>query len=166
VTNHPNQFAIGQPVLFVQRSDPRGQWQAGTVTSVTAVSSLREEVPYADTYRQREEAKKHSAECEGFLYQILPDTGDPNEELVSKVCTCRWLIADADASGRWRDTPMIAERRQFQLLWTDTGGDLSIDSSNTPLEETDIVHLSRGDASAEVDTHDLLKWAATPGGEG
>lgn len=161
MTDHPNQFAIGQPVLFLSLADPLDNWRPGAIASVTDISSVYHRVDYGDYKNWEAESKNHDATCGGFSYDILPP-GDSPRRPFTDVCTCRYRIADASAadSGRWDDTPMITDRLQLQLLLTDTGGDLEIDSSDTPLGETDIVHLAgRGGESAEVDIHDLVKWA-------
>lgn len=166
MADHPNTFALGQQVLSVSRTDPLDRWRPGTIATVGAVDSMRRKAAQGDYREWVSERRSHDPWCQ-FVYTTLPP-GDKEDESgaapTEEVCDCRFLIVDADASDRWKDSVLITDRRRFQLLWTDTGGDLSIDSSNTPLEETDIVHLSRGDASVEVDMHDLLKWAATPPG--
>lgn len=163
--DHPNQFPIGQRVLVASDNDSSGRWRPGTVVAAADISHIRESKVYGDYTERTVEAKFHAKECEGYLYSVFVDDADPWSE-PDKVCTCRSEIVTADPSGRWRNGAQITKRSQLRLLVTDLGPDLKIDSSNTPLEETDIVHLSVGDASAEVDIHDLLKWAATPGGEG
>jgi len=159
MADHPNQYAIGQLVLFRTKDSRVPDWTEGTVTTVTAYKEARRK-----THTGFYEHATHTEDCDGVYYTITAEIDGLSKDF-DTICTCEDSIADTDASGRWRDAPLITTRHQFQLLWADTGGDLRIDSSNTPLEETDIVHLSKGDTRVEVDIHDLLKWAATPGAE-
>lgn len=167
MTDHPNPFALRQQVLFVSRTDPADRWRPGTIATAGAVDHMRRKAAPADYREWVGEQHSHDPWCQ-FVYTTVPP-GDEEDESgaapTEEVCDCRFLIVDADASGRWRDAPLITDRRRFQLLWIDTDGRLDIDSANTPLEETDIVHLSQGEASVEVDMHHLLKWAATSGPE-
>lgn len=162
---HPNQFALGQHVLWQAIGSDSG-WREGTII-VASVDDRR--TRHSENGPIRENT--HEDGCDGFIYGIAPEEyyslprgyGDVVTE-----CQCDVLIVDADPTGRWTGQ-RLTTAEELALALVDTNrrnGALrlepAIDTTSTP--EADVVMLVEVHPSqqylATVRLDDLVSWAS------
>ena len=150
---HPNRFAINEPVLFRTADSRVPEWTEGTVKIVEAYKEERRRA-HNGIYSH----EKHTEACDGVYYTITAKNHNDIDEDYTAICVCKDPISDVSAAARWAGQ-MLTDLQDYKLCWIDhvrAGRPLTA----TPQPGNDRVALFSGNniaAYAHID--DLLAWA-------
>lgn len=147
--DHPNRFAIKQPVLFRTADSRVPEWTEGTVKTVEAYTESRRKDHYG-IY----DNETHAPDCDGMYYTIT----DKNHTDYNAICICEDTVSEVGDPQRWTEQ-MIADLQEYQLCWIDhamAGRPLTA----VPQPGNDRVALFSGDSlAAYAHIDDILAWA-------
>jgi hypothetical protein len=151
--DHPNRFAVNEPVLFRTADSRVPEWTEGTVRIVEAYAEPRRKTHYG-VY----ESDRHTDACDGVYYTITAKNGNGIDEDYSTICVCKDVISDLSTTARWAGQ-MLTDLQDYKLCWLDhvmAGRPLTA----VPQPGNDRVALFSGkDIAAYAHIDDMLAWA-------
>jgi len=152
--DHPNRFAINEPVLFRTADSRVPEWTEGVVIAIAAYKESRRKNHYG-VYGPEE----HTPDCDGVYYTITAKNHNDCDEDYDAICVCEDAISDVGAAKRWAGQA-LTDLQDYKLCWIDhvvAGRPLTA----VPQPGNDRVALCSGnDIAAYAHADDLLAWAA------
>jgi hypothetical protein len=153
--DHPNRFAINEPVLFRTADSRAPEWTEGTVKIVESYTESRRK-----NHNGIYEHDDHTDACDGMYYTITAKNHNGSDQDYNWICVCQDSIHRAlfDAT-RWGGQ-MLTDLQDYKLCWINharAGRPLTA----VPQPGNDRVALFSGDGiAAYANADDLLAWAA------
>lgn len=151
--DHPNRFAINEPVLFRTADSRVPEWTEGTVKIVEAYTERRRK-----NHNGIYDGGEHTDACDGMYYTITAKNHNGSDENYNAICICEDVISDLSTTARWAGQ-MLTDLQDYKLCWLDharAGRPLAA----VPQPGNDRVALFSGNniaAYAHIDN--ILAWA-------